>query len=270
MDGSDSKDALGDRMKAYEAVETDRAFDPSLPLVVRLDGRAFSTFTRGLDKPFDAALSKIMREVTAHLVEKNHARIGYTQSDEITLIFDRDSEETQPIFGGRAFKITSVLAGMASAKFALLAVTRWPDRVERSVPHFDGRAFSVPSRVEAVNHLVWREADASRNSVQMVAQSRFSPKQLHGKSCDDLEDMLALQGVKMEDFPTSSRFGSYLARRTFELELTGPELERIPEKHRPTGPVLRSRVVDLELAPIREKPDRVALIFGSPKAKEIS
>ena len=90
-----TKDDLGDRMKAYEAVETDRAFDPALPLVVRLDGRAFSTFTRGMEKPFDHTLSRIMREVTAHLVEKNHARIGYTQSDEITLLFHRDSEETR-------------------------------------------------------------------------------------------------------------------------------------------------------------------------------
>lgn len=266
MDGTTaSRDDLGDRMKGYEAAETERAFDPSLPLIARLDGRAFSTFTRGMRKPFDADLSNIMREVTAHLIEKNHARIGYTQSDEITLIFDRDSEESQPIFGGRCFKIASVLAGMASAKFALLADKVWPDRVAKSVPQFDCRAFSVPSRVEAVNCLVWRENDASRNAVQMVAQAHFSPKQLHGKSCDELEEMLAGVNVLMSDYATHHQHGRYLARRSMALTLTPEELERIPEKHRPTGPVIRSRVVDLDIGPLRAKADRVALVFDHPQ-----
>jgi tRNA(His) guanylyltransferase len=256
-------DSLGDRMKGYEATETDRVFDPALPLVARLDGRAFSTFTRGLAKPFDADLSNIMREVTAHLVEKNHARIGYTQSDEITLIFDRDSEESQPIFGGRAFKIASVLASMAASKFAVLALAKWPERVERNPPAFDCRAFNVPSRTEAVNCLIWREKDASRNAVQMVAQAYFSPKQLHGKSCDDLEAMLAGRDVFMSSFDACHRYGTYLARRSFETVLTETELLRIPEKHRPAGPVIRSRVVDLGIAPLMQRPDREAAIFGA-------
>lgn len=254
-------DDLGDRMKAYEAVETDRAFDPALPLIVRLDGRAFSTFTRGMQKPFDFVLSGIMADVTSHLVEKNHARVGYTQSDEITLVFDRETEASQPIFGGRVFKITSVLASMAAAKFAILASEAWPDRVAKIVPSFDCRAFVVPSRVEAVNVLVWRELDASRNAVQAVAQAHFSPKQLHGKSCDELEEMLAAQGVTMDRYPVSVRYGRYLARRNFEMELSAEELARIPPPHQPTGPVIRSRVVDLELAPLVRQPDRVALIF---------
>lgn len=255
-------DDLGDRMKAYEAVETDRTFDAALPLVVRLDGRAFSTFTRGMRKPFDGRFSDVMEAVTAHLVEKNHARVGYTQSDEITLIFDLENEDSQPIFGGRLFKITSVLASMAAAKFALHASAEWPERVARIVPSFDCRAFSVPSRVEAVNVLVWRELDASRNAVQAVAQSRFSPKQMHGKSCAELILMLGDIGIVMEDYPIAHRLGRYLGRRTFEMELNAEELARIPEQHRPTGPVLRSRVVDLELTPLVAKPDRVEIIFS--------
>jgi tRNA(His) guanylyltransferase len=263
MDGATGKDDLGDRMKGYECVETARTFDASLPLVARLDGRAFSTFTRGMEKPFDAALSNLMREVTAYLIEKNHATIGYTQSDEITLIFDACEGETQPLFGGRCFKIASVLAGMASAKFALLANEHWPERIARNVPQFDCRAFNVPSRVEAVNCLIWRENDASRNAIQMVAQSRFSPKQLHGKSCDDLEVMLRAIGVEMTDYEARHRFGTYLARRNVEVTLTGDELARIPEMHRPTGPVVRSRILEQGFAPLRNHADRVAMIFGT-------
>ena len=81
-----SQDNLGDRMKAYEGLETGRLIAQELPLIVRLDGRAFSTFTRGMDKPFDARMSEIMRAVTAHLIEQTQALVGYTQSDEITLI----------------------------------------------------------------------------------------------------------------------------------------------------------------------------------------
>jgi tRNA(His) 5'-end guanylyltransferase len=189
-------------MKGYEAAETGRCFDPSLPLVVRLDGRAFSTFTRGMEKPFDARLSNIMRDVAAHLVEQTSARIGYTQSDEITLILDRDAAEEEPIFGGRAFKIVSVLAAMAAAKFALLASFVWPERVAQIVPTFDCRAFSAASRVEAVNALVWRELDASRNALQAVAQSRFTPDEIHGRSSNELEAMLEQNGVKMDDYPS--------------------------------------------------------------------
>jgi tRNA(His) 5'-end guanylyltransferase len=99
-----SNDDLGDRMKAYESLETERLIDPELPLVVRLDGRAFSTFTRGMDKPFDARITEIMGAVTAHLVNQAHAIVGYTQSDEITLILESESPESVPIFGGRVFK----------------------------------------------------------------------------------------------------------------------------------------------------------------------
>ena len=266
METLTTKDDLGDRMKAYEAVETDRAFDHTLPLVVRLDGRAFSTFTRGMEKPFDAAMSDIMRETAAYLIEKNHATVGYTQSDEITLVFDQCEGETQPLFGARCFKIASVLAGMASAKFALLANEHWPERIARNVPQFDCRAFNVPSRVEAVNCLIWRENDASRNAIQMVAQSRFSPKQLHGKSCDDLEEMLEREGIRMTDYAERHRFGIYLARRSMEVELSEAELGRIPEKFRPTGPVVRSRIIDLDIAPLRHHANRVALIFGETQS----
>jgi tRNA(His) guanylyltransferase len=257
-----SKDSLGDRMKAYESLETDRLIDPGLPLVARLDGRAFSTFTGGMMKPFDARMSEIMCAVTAHLIEQTQALVGYTQSDEITLILERETPESELIFGGRVFKIMSVLAAIASAKFTLLAADAWPERVEHIIPSFDCRLFNVPSRVEAVNALVWREQDAARNAVQMVAQANFTPGQLHGKSAGELVAMLAEIGVSMEAFPIANRLGRYLAKRPVETTLSAEALARIPERHRPQGPVVRSRVVDLDLAPLAARKDRVELIFG--------
>jgi tRNA(His) guanylyltransferase len=258
-----SKDEFGDRMKAYEGLETERLIAPELPLVVRLDGRAFSTFTRGMMKPFDAGMSEVMRAVTAYLIEQTGARVGYTQSNEITLILERETPESEPIFGGRIFKIVSVLAAIASAKFTLLAANAWPERVERIIPSFDCRVFNVPSRVEAVNALIWREQDATRNAVQNVAQANFTPGQLHGKSACELVAMLAEICVAMEAFPVANRLGRYLAKRPVETTLSAEALARIPEPHRPKGPVTRSRVIDLELAPLAARKDRVEQIFGN-------
>lgn len=257
-----SKDSLGDRMKAYEARETDRLIDPERPLVTRLDGRAFSTFTRGMNKPFDAQMSNIMRAVTTHLIEQTGARIGYTQSDEITLVFERETPESEPIFGGRVFKIISVLAAVASAKFTLLAAKAWPERVARIVPSFDCRAFSVPSRAEAVNALIWREQDAARNAVQSVAQAHLPPERTHGKSAAELVAMLGDVGVSMEAFPVAHRLGRYLAKRPVEMTLSAEAVARIPEPHRPQGPVTRFRVVDLQLVPLAARQDKVEVIFG--------
>ena len=203
-----------------------------------------------------------MRAVTAHLIEQAGARIGYTQSDEITLVFEPETPTSAPIFGGRVFKITSVLASMASAKFTLLAAEAWPERVARIVPSFDCRAFNVPSRTEAVNALIWREQDAARNALQSVAQANFSPEKIHGKSAAELLTTLAEIGVSMDAFPVAHRLGRYLARRPFETTLSAEALARIPEQYHPLRTVMRSRVVDLELAPLAARKDRVELIFG--------
>lgn len=257
-------DDIGDRMKAYEAAETGRAFDRSLPLVVRLDGRAFSTFTRGMVKPFDANMMAVMDAVTASLVAQTHPVIAYTQSDEITLIYEASNPESELIFGGRAFKIASVLAGLASSQFTLLAWKHWPAKFTKAAPAFDCRAFSVPSRTEAVNALIWRELDASRNAILAIGQSRFSPKQMHGRSCGEVLAMLGEIGVSEDQYPLRARFGVYLGRRTFETVLTPGELERIPAQHRPAGPVMRSRVIDLGLAPLIKRANREAMIFQVP------
>lgn len=252
------KDDFGNRMKAYEAIETARKLDPIQPIYARIDGRSFSRFTSGMDRPFDARMTSAMIETTKHLVHETHARIGYTQSDEISLVWLSDSPESDVVFSGKLQKMTSVLASMAAAKFARVCPPGYEDRM----PHFDCRVFQLPSKEEAANAFLWRAMDARKNAISMVAQSKFSHKDLHGKDQKAMLAMLAEIGVEFEDFPASFRRGSFVRRFTVERLLSAEELERIPEKHRPEGPVTRNEMRAIEMPPFNRVINRVEVIFA--------
>ena len=111
------KTALGDRMKMYEHREVGRRAMPRLPICVRIDGKTFSRFTRNLARPYDERLSELMVHTAEVLVEKTGARIGYTQSDEISLILYSDSPNSQVYLDGRIMKLTSILASIATGVF---------------------------------------------------------------------------------------------------------------------------------------------------------
>jgi tRNA(His) guanylyltransferase len=254
-------DEFGDRMKAYEAVETARKLDPHLPIYARIDGRSFSRFTRGMVRPFDLRMIEAMTETTAHLVHASHARMGYTQSDEISLVWLAETPDSDVFFSGKVQKMASVLASMAAAKFARVC----PPGFEERLPHFDCRVFQLPDRDEAANAILWRALDARKNAISMVAQSRFSPKQLHGKGQSDMLQMLADLGVDFEELPAAFKRGTFLRRETFERELTADELAEIPEAHRPTGPVMRSKVEAIDMPPFNTVSNRVAVVFDGAK-----
>lgn len=251
------KDDFGNRMKAYEAVETARKLDSMRPIYARIDGRSFSRFTNGMDRPFDARMTSAMVETTKQLVHETHARIGYTQSDEISLAWLAEGPNSDVLFSGKLQKMTSVLASMAAAKFARVCPPGYEDRM----PHFDCRAFQLPSKEEAANAFLWRAMDARKNAISMVAQSKFSPKKLHGKGQKAMLAMLAEIGVEFEGFPEAFRRGSFVRRYAVERMLTGEELARIPEKHRPTGPVMRNEMRVVEMPPFNRVSNRVEVIF---------
>lgn len=253
------KDDFGNRMKAYEAVETARKLDPMQPIYARIDGRSFSRFTGGMDRPFDARMTAAMVETTKHLVHETHARIGYTQSDEISLVWLSDSPESDVVFSGKLQKMTSVLASMAAAKFARVCPPGYEDRM----PHFDCRVFQLPSKEEAANAFLWRAMDARKNAISMVAQGKFSHRKLHGKGQGDMLAMLAEIGVDFEAFPASFRRGSFVRRFTVERMLTDEELSHIPEKHRPTGPVMRNEMRVVDMPPFNRVTNRVEVIFDA-------
>lgn len=256
------KDEFGDRMKAYEAVHDIRT-PKGHPVVARIDGRSFSKFTKGLDRPFDAAMTYSMTETTRALVEATHAKIGYTQSDEITLIYEAPPEG-EMFFDGRIAKLTSVLAGIASTEFVLQCPYEY--RVRQLRPHFDCRVFAVPTRTEAANALLWRAQDCRKNAIQSVSQSLFSHKELHGKNQADQIAMLATKGVAMTDYNPFNVHGTYLQRTTRERELTAKEWAAIPAGKKPASrTVLRSSVESLNIEYFGDVTNREGVIFDGER-----
>lgn len=247
-----SDDPLGDRMKRYES-EVDRRFLPTLPVIARIDGRCFSTWTRGLIKPFDPALHRAMVETTKALVEESNATIGYTQSDEISLILYQPSWRSQIFFDGRVAKLTSVLASIATAVFNSKALG--------APAQFDCRCWQVPNTEEAANAILWREQDATRNSVQSLARTKLSHKACHGKSTEELKTILRKEhGVDWDDLPDWAKRGTYVRRETVERELTEEELAPIPEEHRLEGPVKRHVLVEMDMPPLAAVWNRAAVV----------
>jgi tRNA(His) 5'-end guanylyltransferase len=249
-------DTLGNRLKAIEMQEAGRKMMPELPVIARLDGRAFHTYTRGMHRPYDSCMQSAMAHVTCALVEEFHAAVGYTQSDEITLVWREPT-----LFDGRFQKLTSVLAGYCSASFVKAAQLYLPEK-DSAVPCFDCRVFQVPNLQAALDVLAWREADAVKNSVAMAAQSYFFHKQLQGKHRGQMMDMLFLKkGVNWNDYPAQFKRGIYVKRTVVERTLTDAERSRIPAKHRPPADqkFKRGQTTILDIPPIRQLLPDVAI-----------
>ena len=250
---SEDDQTLGDRMKAQEQIEAGRKCDNTLPLIARLDGRAFHTFTRGLERPYDVRLSNLMAETTKFLVRKTQARLGYCQSDEITLFWynappksDRRSY-SEYMFGGKYQKLTSILAGLASAYFSREVVTVLPEKAEY-LPVFDCRVWNVSSLHEVYANFLWRQNDAIKNSVSMLAQSHFSHAELQGKNSMEMKAMLKARGIEWHKEPEFFRVGSFFAKCNRFVKLSDDDLTAIPEHCRPPeGLVMRSFIERLDI-----------------------
>jgi tRNA(His) guanylyltransferase len=202
-------DALGDRMKhQYE-----RRAATYLPrrtwTVLRLDGKAFHSYTRGLDRPYDRQLMEDMSATAMFLCEQvQGCRLAYTQSDEISLILtDFETPGTQAWFDGNVQKMVSVSASLATAKFNELRPGK--------LAFFDSRAFTIPDPIEVVNYLVWRQKDATRNSISMAAQAHFPHKQLHEKTSAQMQEMLwSAHGVNWNDYDPRFKRGTLISQET--------------------------------------------------------
>ena len=219
---------LADRMKLYEEIGAGQRLIPNLPVCIRLDGRGFHQWTRGLRRPYDERLHALFDETAKFLVEASDAVIGYTQSDEITLIlYNGGKPDSQVFFDGRLSKLTSVLASIATAKFNALVPSILPGKRDR-LAFFDARVWTVPTEQEAVNCLLWRELDATQNSIQMAAQALYSHRQLHQKSTSEMQAMLWQKGINWHDYPARFRRGGYFQRRVIERPFTAEELAQLP------------------------------------------
>lgn len=257
-------DPLGDRMKMYENYESGRKFIPLLPIVARLDGRGFSRFTKGMDRPFDMRMSTAMVATTEYLIKHTNAVMGYTQSDEITLAWYADNLKTQIWFDGRVAKVISHLAAQATLCFYREVLKQLPEFAER-LPTFDARACNFPNLTEATNNFLWRERDATKNSISMAASSFYSDKQLHKKTSSQKQDMLMEKGVNWNNYPAFFKRGVFIQRRIVEGLFTVEELESLPPKHQaridPTLTVSRSRILQLDMPPFDKVINRGDVIF---------
>ena len=223
--GKFDKDSLGNRMKSYEAI-TDNKLVPRMPMIIRLDGSSFHTFTRGLKRPFDTIFLESMRKTMRELCEKvDTCKFGYTQSDEITLVCRIDDvKKTQGYMNYEINKILSKTAAMCTLFFNrtfrdlvnaydVICGDTSSSLVDKEVylrkldkAFFDCRVFNVPDW-EVFNNLVWRQQDCVRNSILSVAQSQYSAKEMHGKNCSVLQDMLMEKGINWNDLPTEQKRG---------------------------------------------------------------
>lgn len=258
------KDALGDRMKAYEGAEAQRRFMPLLPIMARIDGRSFSSFTHGMERPFDDRFSRCMIETTLKLVQATGASVGYSQSDEISLCFYSDDIQSQVFFDGRIQRMTSQLAALATLFFYREVLSVMPEYADR-LPSFDARVWSVPNLAEAANTFLWREVDATKNSVSMAARHYFSHGELHCKNAPEMKTMLESKGIIWGQYPAHFKRGTFVRKEYHELPLSLPELEELPEKHHartdPDFKRLRSVMVQSNMEPIGKMLNVVDVLF---------
>ena len=238
-------DKFGDRMKMYEHSSTSRRAFKGQPLIARLDGKAFHTFTKGLKRPYDERLSTLMEKTMIYLVDQLQATVGYTQSDEIMLAWISSSAPTAPDlpYGGRFQKIESLSAGMATAYFNKHLNTFLPMKAHL-LPVFDSRAFVVPNEAEAVNEFIWRQQDATKNAISMAAQSMFPHGELQNKNGAEMQEMMFTQHrVNFNDYPPFFKRGTFARRmKIVRHSLSAEELAKIPVEYHPTAPIIRSEV----------------------------
>ena len=219
-------DDLGKRMKEnYEGISKLR-LTRRTPVIIRLDGKAFHTFTKGLKKPFDEILMKTMQDTMLALCSTVQGCVlGYTQSDEITLVLvDYKKFNSSAWFDNELQKLVSISASLATLAFnkyfhhntldANLSMEEedlYASKFMNAI--FDSRAFNIPKE-EVANCILWREFDAERNSVQMVGQANFSHKELQKKSCADIKKMLIEQkGINWDELPTDKKHGCCAIRK---------------------------------------------------------
>lgn len=248
------QDELGDRMKSMEKIYTSEIFKSvnpaylSSPVYARIDGRGFSKFTKNMVRPFDADMHEAMCRTTEYLVDKMHAAVGYTQSDEISLGWFHPDDL---LFGSKQQKNISILASLATAKFiSEISKLKSVDLIDK-IPHFDSRVFTLPDIDELSNAFVWRFQDARRNAVSMTAHHYFSHKKLQGKSTGEMKAMLEAIDKKFENQAIEFQFGTFIFKKFVLLD----------SPNSPSGKVQRLR-------PIRRSfdflsiphPERVELI----------
>lgn len=204
MKQSMSKQSLGDRMKNYYENPFKIKLPMRMPVIIRLDGRAFHTYTRKCKKPFDSILIERMINTAKYLCENiQGAELAYTQSDEISILLHNYKRlNSGSWFDNEVQKIVSISAGMASSYFSMDA---------GKLLQFDSRVFVLPEQ-EVCNYFIWRQQDWERNSIQMLAQSLYSHKELHKKNNSQLQELCFKKGKNWNDLSIQIKRGTCIVK----------------------------------------------------------
>jgi tRNA(His) guanylyltransferase len=210
-----------------------------------------------------------MVEVTKFLVKETGALTGYTQSDEISLLWMQKERNEEIFFSGKVFKMVSHLSSLATGYFNRRLWEFIPEKIISSpekFPTFDARVMNIPTKAEAANYFLWRERDATKNSITMAAQCYFSHAQLQGQNSSDKQTMLWKNGVNWNNYPDFFKRGTYVQRIKQERVFSEAEISLLPANHEArTNPnliVFRSQVVVVEAQPLDKLINKVDFIFA--------
>ena len=231
------RDELGDRMKKYYEDRTRITLPRRTYTIIRIDGKAFHTYTKGMNKPFDDGLINDMDETACYLCKNMQgAKMGFVQSDEISILLtDFDKIGTDAWFDGNIQKMASIAASMAAAKFNQLRWIRFvteiynnsSDKVEwlwfmraagLKLAEFDARVFTIPSDYEVENYFIWRQQDTVRNSISSVAQSLYSTNELKGKNMSEQQELIFQKGINWNDYAPKYKRGRFIFKQTYEIK----------------------------------------------------
>jgi len=218
------KDELGERIKSQYEHRTRFSVPRRTYTIIRLDGKAFHTYTKGLEKPFDINLIEDMdKSVVSIMSEIQGAQFAYVQSDEISILLtDFEKPTTDAWFDGNIQKIVSVSASLITAEFNKFRTQRFIDHKsinviggEYELAYFDSRVFTIPDPTEVMNYFIWRNNDAARNSVSMVAQSLYSHKELQSKSTVEMQEMIFQKGINWSTYNEGQKNGRLVVKEHY-------------------------------------------------------
>lgn len=251
-------DDIGDRCKFFEDKFTSINVFNEKPVLCRIDGRAFHTFTKGLAKPFEIKLNRLMIETTKYLVKESNAAIGYTQSDEISLLWKSGKDL---FFGGKIQKLNSVLASLATAFFVK------NDNLSGKLASFDSRIWQVDENKDVIDYFQWRQIDGIRNSVSMAAHAFLSHSEVQGKKTKELKELLLEKGINWDNYPNLFKFGTFVRNRQIVRDFTEEEIKNLPPKHQyfsnPELVINRSVIMEEDFPPLSKIKNIFEVIFQS-------
>lgn len=221
------KDELGERMKKFYENRIRHYLTRRTYTIIRVDGKAFHTYTKNFDRPFDDIFMSIMNKTALHLMkELQGAKLAFIQSDEISiLITDFDNLQTQLLYDGNIQKICSVSASIATAKFNEIVFDNqifWGQEFKPNglrLAYFDSRVFQIPTKTEVMNYFIWRQQDTVRNSISSVTQSLYSHKELNKVNCNQMQEMIFKKGKNWNDYESKYKRGRMIYKIESELHL---------------------------------------------------